>query len=94
MKSLSLSEIISSGNPLILTTLSKNKYTSYTVLYSSLNGMIMEYFVCLSTTTIMLSYTSFVVGSINGNSFVMKSIVIDTHGNCGSSIFYRYPYFL
>ena len=80
MNSLSLSDVISSGNPQQVTIYLSNKQDSYSAIIVSLYRIKYTYFVSLSTTTQIISYITPMPSSIiDLGSFVIKSIDIDPY---------------
>ena len=56
------------------------------VLYIFLNSIRIEYFISLSTITIIVSYDSLVIGLLDFGNLVIKSIVILSYSTVGTSI--------
>ena len=52
------------------------------------------YFVSLSIITIIVLYTSVVVGSLDFGNLVIKSIIISSYGVFGTGANYVFPYSL
>ena len=67
---------------------------SYSILQLSLNRIISEYFVSLSTTTRIKSYFSLVTRCANFSSLTIKSIVISSYSVSVTSINCIWLYFL
>ena len=77
VKSLSLSDMISSGNPCWLTTFLMKAYANSVASLLSLYGTKCPYLVVLHVTTQIESYTTCVIGSLEAGSLTIKLNAID-----------------
>ena len=68
--------------------------TNYLVLYFSLKGSIIVYFINLSIITIIVLYTSAVVRSLDFSDLVIKSIIISSYSVFDIGVNYIFLYSL
>ena len=54
-------------------------------VYFSLNGIICKYFISLSTSTRIISYSSFIIRSFNFSNLIIKSIITSFYSKSGGS---------
>ena len=86
VKSLSLSEIISSGSPWLATTILKNVYARSSAFNASLYSMKYTNLVSQSLITKILLYTALVNLSLDLGSFTIKSHAMLFHASLGKSV--------